>query len=424
MDRHVPFEALHNFRDLGGYRVGDGGRRIRAGALYRSDSLGKLAAGTADWDRFLALGVGTVIDLRYPWEIAGRGRVPEHPSFAYHNLSIEHRPYDQPSLGAEVDPGPFLAERFMEVAEDGVKEIRRALELVAGAAETRTPLVFHCASGKDRTGQLAALVLGLLGADAATITEDFSLTELAAPALLAEWRARNEGRSPAWPAYGRAPESVMRLFLGALAERHGSVGGYVRQALGMDAEDLAATLRDHLLEPVPTDRPPLAYRRAVPDDAASLVRLRDTAALWQLARGIRQWLPGEKDAEHFRHRMREGEVWFALSGGRPAGAWELWWDDPAAWGPRPPDAGYIHRLMTVPHTAPPGTGRRMLAEAEARIAAVGRTFARLDCLADNPRLRGYYEAAGYRVVGEQPGKQDGAGGSPYAVTLLEKRLTG
>ncbi|TQJ75641.1 tyrosine-protein phosphatase [Streptomyces sp. SLBN-31] len=420
MDRHIPFEALHNFRDLGGYATPDG-HRVRPGRLYRADSLGKLAEGTGDWTRFLALGVGTVIDLRHPWEIERRGRVPAHPSLTYHNLSIEHRPYDQAALAADVDPGPYLAERYMEVAGDGVKEIRRALEVVTEAAESGTPLVFHCASGKDRTGQLAALVLGLLGIPDDTVVEDFSLTELAAPALLADWRAR-EGRDPNWLGFGRAPQGVMRLFLAALRQRYGSLDAYVTQALSLDAEALRATLRTHLLEPGPTSWPPLTYRRATPADATTLVRLRDTAALWQLARGIDQWKPGEKDETHFTTRMNEGEVWLAHSGGHLAGAWELWWNDEAAWGPRPADAGYIHRLMTTPHTAPPGTGGRMLAEAESRIAATGRPYARLDCLSTNPRLRAYYESAGYRVVGEQPAKTDGSG-SPYAVTLLEKRLS-
>ncbi|MFF9274871.1 GNAT family N-acetyltransferase [Streptomyces griseosporeus] len=420
MIRHIPFDRLHNFRDLGGYRTPDGRLRVRPGRLYRSDSLGKLTPGTPDWDRFLALGVGTVLDLRYPWEIDGRGRIPAHGSFAYHNLSIEHRPYDQAALGPGIEPGPYLAERFMEVAEDGTKEIRRALELVAEAAESDTPLVFHCASGKDRTGELAALVLALLGIDEPTITEDFSLTELATPALLAEWRDRNDGRSPAWPGFGRAPEAVMRLFLAALTARYGGVEAYVAQALGMDADRLADTLRTHLLEPLPAAGP-LTYRAAEPADALALVRLRDANALWQLARGIDQWKPGEKGEAHFRRVMREGEVWLAYAEGHLAGAWELWWTDEAAWGPRPPEAGYIHRLMTTPHTAPPGTGRALLAEAEARITATGRPYARLDCLSANPRLRAYYEAAGYRVVGEQPAKTDGTG-SPYAVTLLEKRL--
>ncbi|RPF35392.1 GNAT family N-acetyltransferase [Streptomyces sp. TLI_185] len=420
MDRHIPFDGLHNFRDLGGYSTPDG-HRIRPGRLYRADSLGKLRRGTEDWSHFLALGIRTVIDLRHPWEIEARGRVPDHASFAYHNLSIEHRPYNQAALAPDIDPGPYLAERYLEVAQDGVKEIRRALELVAESAESATPLVFHCASGKDRTGQLAALVLELLDIPEATLIEDYSLTELAAPDILAAWKSNNDGREPTWLGFGRAPHSAMRTFLTSLKARYGSTEAYVTQELSLDAKALSTTLRTALLEPPPTTWPPLTYRKATPPDAPTLVRLRDTAALSQLARGIDQWKPGEKDETHFRTRMREGEVWLAHAGPHLAGAWELWWDDPAAWGPRPADAGYIHRLMTTPHTAPPGTGRRMLTEAESRIAATGRPYARLDCLSSNPRLRTYYESAGYEVVGEQRAK-DGGSGSPYAVTLLEKRL--
>ena len=108
----------------------------------------------------------------------------------------------------------------------------------------------------------------------------------------------------------------------------------------------------------------MTFHKATEADAPALARLHDSAALWMLARGIDQWKPGRKDEAHFRTRMREGEVWLAHADGHLTGAWELWWSDPAAWGPRADDAGYIHRLMTTPHTAPPGTGRRLLAEAE------------------------------------------------------------
>ncbi|MGW1893208.1 tyrosine-protein phosphatase [Streptomyces sp. NPDC002004] len=416
MIRDIPFERLHNFRDLGGYRTDDG-RTVRPGRLFRSDSLGKLRG--RDWERFRALGVRHVIDLRYPWEIETKGRVPEHASLTYHNLSIEHRPYDQAALGTDVEPGAYLAERYLEVAHDGAKELRRALEVIADAGDE--PLVFHCASGKDRTGLLAALVLTLLGVGEDDIVADFTLTEHATERLVADWRADHAGRLPDWPGYGRAPAAVMRLFLAALAERHGSVRGYVTDVLGVD-DALVAALRAQLVEPADAGAA-LSFRRAGERDLAELVRLRDDAARWQLAHGIDQWKPGQLGERHFRERLADGEVWIATLGpdGPTAGAWELWWDDPAAWGPRPPTAGYVHRLMTDRRTAPPGTGLRMLAEAERRIAAAGRDLCRLDCLANNPRLRAYYEQAGYTVVGEQ-GAKDGGIGSPYAVTLLEKQL--
>jgi protein-tyrosine phosphatase len=239
----MAFERLHNFRDVGGY-PGEGGRPVRGGRLYRSDSLGKLRG--EDEDRFRALGIGTVIDLRYDWEIAAKGRVPEAPGLRYHNLSIEHRPYDQAALGPEVETGRFLADRYAEVAHDGADELRRALEVIAD--EGSGPVVFHCASGKDRTGLLAALVLSLLGVAEDDIVADFALTALATERLLADWRADHPGREPRWPGYGTAPAGIMRLFLADLAATHGSVHTYVTEFLGTDKE-LVAALRGKLLEP-------------------------------------------------------------------------------------------------------------------------------------------------------------------------------
>lgn len=225
-----------------------------------------------------------------------------------------------------------------------------------------------------------------------------------------------------------------------LSLRHGSVPAG-RRMFPVSAQETVELAQQHGLEVVhlahredPHARPgvcwtylvlrhaPLHHRQADEHDLSALVKLRDDAARWQIAHGIDQWRPGELDIEHFRTRLRDGEVWIAALGPRGpiAGAWELWWDDPAAWGPQPSDAGYIHRLMTDRRVAPPGTGRQMLAQAEARIVAAGRQIARLDCLASNPRLREYYETADYKAVREHA--KDGGLGHVYAVTLLEKQL--
>jgi protein-tyrosine phosphatase len=234
------FEALHNFRDIGGY-AGAGGRLVRRELLYRSDSLGKLRG--RDAEQFAGLGVRAVIDLRYPWEIEAAGRVPAYPGLAYYNCSIEHRPYDQASLGADMDPVRFLADRFAEVLADGVAEIGQALQIIA--ADGSSPLVIHCASGKDRTGLLVALVLSLLGVSAADIGADFALTELATARLRADWRAAHPARELRWPFYGRAPAELILLVLAELAATYGSVGEYITGYLGLPAtltDDLRARL--------------------------------------------------------------------------------------------------------------------------------------------------------------------------------------
>ncbi|MFH7594229.1 tyrosine-protein phosphatase [Streptomyces racemochromogenes] len=240
--RHVPFTRLHNFRDLGGYRCADG-RTTAWGRLYRADSLGKLEGAAEDWERFLGLGIRTVIDLRYPWEIEARGRIPEPERFTYANLSIEHRPYDQAAIDPSLDPWRYLADRFAEVAEDGTEEIRGAIELIADGPG---PAVFHCTSGKDRTGLLAALVLTLLGVDEEQVLADFALTELATERLTADWRAGHPDRTLLWPSYGRAPATVMALVLADLTSRYGSPSGYLADTVGITPAT-TARLRERLL---------------------------------------------------------------------------------------------------------------------------------------------------------------------------------
>lgn len=246
MTRHIAFRRLHNFRDVGGYPAA-GGRTLRWGRLYRSDALSVLAdpAAAEDLRRFRELGIRTVIDLRYPWEISARGRVPAGDGLGYHNLSVEHRPVRQAELPHDTEPVRFFAELHAEAAHDGTEELRRILELAADQANT--PLVFHCAAGKDRTGLVAAVLLALLGVGEEDIVADYALSGLATERLLADRRARKPGERGLWPGYGLAPADSMRLFLDRLTADHGSVRGYARDRLGAD-DALVARLRSHLLE--------------------------------------------------------------------------------------------------------------------------------------------------------------------------------
>src|SRR5262245_11752358 len=227
VDRHVRLDRVHNLRDVGGYPTADG-RMVAWGRLYRSDSLAHLDG--EDLERFAKLGIRTVIDLRYPDEIERNGRVPDLPGLSFYNFSVEHRPFDQINIDPSIDPAPFFAERYAEVAADGVVELRQTLEIIAGEGEL--PLLFHCHAGKDRTGIVAAIVLTLVGVSRDDVVADFALTNLARPRFLADRVARGLP-IPQWPGFARAPADAMRMFLAGIDERYGSVRGYARDGLGV-----------------------------------------------------------------------------------------------------------------------------------------------------------------------------------------------
>ncbi|KAB8196481.1 protein-tyrosine-phosphatase [Nonomuraea phyllanthi] len=244
MIRHIEFAKLRNFRDIGGYATQDG-RTVRWQRLYRADSLGWLAGD--DLTTFRTLRVRTVIDLRHGFEVEERGRVPEAEGQFYQNLPIEGRRWSLSPYDERIGVARYLADRYLEVTEDGVGNLRIALETIAQAANA--PVVIHCAAGKDRTGVLAALVLSLAGVSEDDIVADYALTGLATEHFIADWRERHPD-SPMWPGFGLAPAEAMRFFLTDLTARHGSVETYVTRILQVSPATIAE-MRAHLLtEPI------------------------------------------------------------------------------------------------------------------------------------------------------------------------------
>ena len=112
------------------------------------------------------------------------------------------------------------------------------------------PAAFYCTAGKDRTGVMAAVLLGLLGVSDEDIAADYLLTAEAMPHLL-DWIDANEPTMGHWmrnlpPEALDAPIEAVQMLLAGLRERHGSIEGYVRWC-GADARAIEA-LRTGLTE--------------------------------------------------------------------------------------------------------------------------------------------------------------------------------
>lgn len=243
--RRIALEAVFNFRDLGGYHTSDG-RATRWRTLYRADGLHRLTP--ADVAQVRSLGVRTVIDLRSPAELEERGRFPvdDHP-VAYHHLPMLSVVWDPEAVPAE-PPDDFVAGLYLDMLREGAGAIADALRVLA--RPEAYPAVFHCAAGKDRTGVLAAVVLGLLGVPDEVITDDYALSAEAV-VLWLEWvrvnlpeAADNVAKQPR--VFQSADPATMATLLAAIRDEHGSVHG-LADSLGIGPEVVHA-LRANLLE--------------------------------------------------------------------------------------------------------------------------------------------------------------------------------
>jgi protein tyrosine/serine phosphatase len=239
-ERHVSFDHVFNFRDLGGYSTA-GGKSVRWRTVFRADGVHRLTI-----DDIAPLGVRTVLDLRTPLELDERGRFT-HDSVGYHHLPILQSTWDRDAFNSEMDAARFLADRYLEMLEEGRDSIARALQILADPASL--PLVFHCAAGKDRTGVVAAIVLDVLGVSDDDIADDYSLSRLGMDRfrvwILETYPEAASAMTDQPQAFLEAPADAMHLFLSGLRERHGSVDEYVAE-LGV-TDDVVDAVRGNLL---------------------------------------------------------------------------------------------------------------------------------------------------------------------------------
>jgi len=153
--------GVRNARDLGGWKTTDG-RTVAFRKLYRgarivgddSESVYFNAQGKAD---FAAAGIGAELDLRDTSHISSFS--PLGSAFTYCAPGI--------SLGGSVMLGKHKA------------GVARAFRFIVKSLREGRGVYFHCSAGRDRTGTMSALLLGVLGVGEGDIGKDYEITYFA-----------------------------------------------------------------------------------------------------------------------------------------------------------------------------------------------------------------------------------------------------
>ncbi len=176
-ERQMSLQGVPNFRDLGGYQA-DEGRRLKWGRLYRSSKLSSLSDGDISYVK--RLGLSLICDFRQVIEqqldpiflgneSAHRiASLPVNPGSSTSFLENLHN-----GIIAVDDAAGFMEEINRDFVANQMPQYAEMFQLLLTGDK---PLLIHCASGKDRTGFGAALILDVLGVNEEAIVDDYLLT--------------------------------------------------------------------------------------------------------------------------------------------------------------------------------------------------------------------------------------------------------
>lgn len=171
----IRLSGTSNFRDLGGH-IGQDGRHVRSGLLFRSDNLARL--NVQDHQVLRTLGIQTTIDFRArlerqrsSYEITGvtQHNLPIEPILIH---DIEQALQNKTMLSAQ-QVHESMEQTYRSFVTQNQQQYQEFFQLLL---KQPLPQIFHCTAGKDRTGFAAALLLDALGVSRASIMQDYLLT--------------------------------------------------------------------------------------------------------------------------------------------------------------------------------------------------------------------------------------------------------
>jgi protein-tyrosine phosphatase len=223
--RSLFLPEVRNARDLGGLAGAHGpipsGRFLRTATLAHATEDDKLA--------LLRRGVTLDIDLRTELEIEqSRDALARDPRFHYEHISLFGVGILQWWRQAR------LAELYVYALGHNQRSFRDVFRALA--ADVDGAVLFHCASGKDRTGLTTALLLSYAGVDRAAIVHDYAISSH----YLRRTTSTQRG-SPPWEAPS-SPPSAIEAFLDALDREYGGARAYLL-AIGLTEGELAVLSR-------------------------------------------------------------------------------------------------------------------------------------------------------------------------------------
>ena len=265
--KKIRIKGLRNARDLG--QLSDVTHyRIKKNVLIRSSRLDKMSEKRRN-KFFTDYNIKTVIDLRTDVEINESKKINFPPSVTYIKIpiltkrffGITHEKKMSKVLKKEsiryldkVKKDEYLVEMYKSILfdEESQKYFREFFDCLI--AHEDGAILYHCTSGKDRTGIVTMFILSIIGISEQTIIEDYAASTyfnrsyirtrifLLRVAIILDRKFR---RLLASMLYSK--KEYLQKTIEAINEKYGSINNYMVMVLGL-TEEKQMIIRKRLLE--------------------------------------------------------------------------------------------------------------------------------------------------------------------------------
>ncbi len=150
---------IRNSRDLGGWTTTDG-KTVKYRKVYRGGRLESSYLAKSGKAAIRTEGIKAQLDLRGHSDVLSestlKGIVDDYEFCA-----------------------PVIEEGYDQMLRNDKEKTRQCMQFIMDCVDKDKPVYFHCSLGRDRTGTVAMLTLGILGVPEGDISQEYELTQFA-----------------------------------------------------------------------------------------------------------------------------------------------------------------------------------------------------------------------------------------------------
>ena len=147
---------VRNCRDLGGWATKDG-KTVKYRKVYRGGRLEPKTLTEKGKADILAEGIRAQLDLRGTTDVLSETPLGEGCDFC----------------------APVIEQGYSTMLKSYSAQVRQCFEFIVNSVRQNKPVYFHCSLGRDRTGTIAMIVLGVLNVHEGDISKEYEVTQFA-----------------------------------------------------------------------------------------------------------------------------------------------------------------------------------------------------------------------------------------------------